>query len=106
MSEPIIPVPTETDEQRDARFAPMNDERWGAGNWVRCGCAHDSHGREVYHHRNAHAVVARPAEPERTARWCRVHERPYGECELDPGVLSLHDCRVLTRSVGAEVERG
>jgi hypothetical protein len=46
----------ETDEERDARFAPENDRIWGPGNWVRCPtCPRDSEGREVYHHVKAHS---------------------------------------------------
>lgn len=46
----------ETDEERDARFAPGNDRIWGAGNWIRCSiCPHDSLGREIYHHRGHHS---------------------------------------------------
>lgn len=45
----------EPDEDRDARFTPMNDRLWGAGNWLRCPtCPHDSEDREVYHHVKAH----------------------------------------------------
>lgn len=45
----------ESDEERDARFAPLNDAAWGKGNWVRCPkCPRDHFDREVYHHRDAH----------------------------------------------------
>lgn len=50
----------ETDEERDARFAPMNDRIWGEGNWLRCPtCPLDDNDRQVYHHRNAHAQEGR-----------------------------------------------
>lgn len=49
------PDHVESDDERDRRFAPGNDQVWGPGNWVRCPtCPHDSLGREVYHHRDAH----------------------------------------------------
>jgi hypothetical protein len=49
-------VKIETDDERDARFSPLNDRIWGEGNWVRCStCPHDSEDREVYHHKDAHS---------------------------------------------------
>lgn len=49
--------PAETDAERDARFAPLNDATWGEGNWVRCPtCPHDYYDREVYHHKDAHGA--------------------------------------------------
>jgi hypothetical protein len=45
----------ESDEERDARFAPGNDKLWGPGNWIRCPiCPHDYFDHEVYHHKDAH----------------------------------------------------
>jgi hypothetical protein len=47
--------PIESDEERDARFAPGNDKLWGPGNWIRCPtCPHDYFDHEVYHHKDAH----------------------------------------------------
>lgn len=61
MDAPIDPR-TETLAERDARFAPMNDRMWGAGNWVRCadGCA-DSFGLPTYHHKDYHRAASRAA---------------------------------------------
>lgn len=42
--------------ERDRRFTKLNDDTWGAGNWVRCGiCPLDSVGHEVYHHKDHHS---------------------------------------------------
>ena len=62
--------PTETDEQRDARFAPLNDRTWGEGNWLRCPiCAPDSEGRQVYHHVNAHGPEPLPVPTATPTAW-------------------------------------
>ena len=69
--------PTETDEQRDARCAPLNDRTWGEGNWLRCPiCAPDSEGRQVYHHVNAHGPEPLPVPT--------VTVRPTPEAAADP----------------------
>ena len=43
------------DAERDARFAPGLDERFGPGNWVKCyQCEPDHFGNPVFHHRDTH----------------------------------------------------
>lgn len=57
MTEHVSDTAPESDDERDARFASENDRVWGVGNWLRCPvCPHDSAGREVYHHKDAHGT--------------------------------------------------
>lgn len=46
----------ETDDQRLARFAPLNDQTWGEGNWIECPtCPPDDRGKQPFHHKEAHS---------------------------------------------------
>jgi hypothetical protein len=98
-NEPTIPVPM-TQAQRDWHAEQLA--------WLR----HDkpyAFGAIAQHQALVaayDAAAARAAEPERTVRWCEVHDRPEAICADELSPAAFYKCRVTTREVGGVVGGG